>query len=105
MTTQQRYEEALESLLEKLRRDPYVLAVILVGSMSHDTVWEKSDIDLCVVAQEGKHRERSFSLVEEGISIHAWLVTRSEFRKAMEGSVGSSFMHSLMSKGRMLFTR
>jgi len=99
------YQEALESLVEKLQRDPYILAAILLGSLSHDIVWDKSDIDLFLVAAEGKHREKSFSLVERGINVHASLMTRSEFRKALEGSIGSSFVHSLLSKGRLLFSR
>ena len=82
-----------------------MLAAILLGSMSHDVVWEKSDIDLCVVTQEVKIRYTGLSLTEESVNIHAYMVTRSQFKNTIEGSVGSSFMHSLLSKGTLLFTR
>jgi predicted nucleotidyltransferase len=103
--TQILFQEALDSLVAKLQQDPYILAVILLGSLSHDVVWEKSDIDLLLVAQEGKHRATGFSLVERGVNIHASLQTRSEFRKCLEGAVRSSFVHSLLVKGRLLYSR
>ncbi|MBV9865480.1 MAG: hypothetical protein JO316_09035 [Abitibacteriaceae bacterium] len=102
---QQQYEKALELLVEKVQQDPYILAAILLGSLSYDVVWEKSDIDITLVTQEVKQAQTAFSLVECGINIHAIVVPRSQFKKMMAGSVQSSFMHSLMSKGKLLFTR
>jgi predicted nucleotidyltransferase len=102
---QARFQRALDTLVEKLKQDPYVLATILLGSMSHDVVWEKSDIDFCVVTQEVKIRYSSLNLTEESVNIHAYMLTRSQFKSLIEGSVGSSFMHSMLSKGTLLFTR
>ncbi len=42
----QRFTEALEALLEQVKQDRSILAAILCGSLSHDKVWAKSDIDL-----------------------------------------------------------
>ncbi len=39
------YRQALGSLIERLKPDTNILAIILEGSMAYDTVWEKSDID------------------------------------------------------------
>lgn len=104
-STQARYDAAVRAFVERVRQDPYILAVVLVGSLSHDVVWEKSDIDLVLVTQEGKLNETSFSLLEDGIHVHAYLTPRSAFRKSMEGSLQSSFMHSLLNHGRLVFTR
>jgi hypothetical protein len=101
---QQRFQRALDTLVDKLKQDSCVLAAVLLGSMSHDVVWEKSDIDLLVITQEVKVRHCNLSLSEEGVNIHACTVTRTQFRSLIEGSVGSSFMHSLISKGTFLFT-
>jgi predicted nucleotidyltransferase len=101
---QARFQLALDTLVNKLKQDPYVLAAVLVGSMSHDVVWEKSDIDLCVVTQEVKIRYSGLNLTEESVNIHAYMVTRSQFKGQIEGSVGGSFMHSMLSKGTLLFT-
>lgn len=101
----ERFQIALDQLVVKLRADTYVLGVILLGSMSHDVIWEKSDIDLLVITQEVKHRQTSLSLTEEGVNIHAYMVTRTEFRRQIEGSLRSSFMHSMLSKGTLIYTR
>jgi len=102
---QQHYERALESLVEKLKQDQTILAAILMGSLSYDVVWEKSDIDLVLIRQEGKQKANGFNLVEAGINVHAILTPRSEFKKMMEGALQSSFMHSALNRGRLLFTR
>jgi hypothetical protein len=104
------YQEALELLVEKLRRDEYILAAFLLGSLSHDVVWEKSDIDMMLVGQEvqvtkhGTAPDSSFTLTEKGINIHAFVVPRSKFKRQMEGSLQSSFTHSLLTKGRLLYS-
>jgi predicted nucleotidyltransferase len=53
---QELYTQALDSLIEKVKRDPYIVAAILLGSLSHDVVWEKSDIDLMLVTEETRSR-------------------------------------------------
>ena len=45
----QRYEAALERLIAQVKQDATILAAVLLGSLSHDVVWEKSDIDLVLV--------------------------------------------------------
>ncbi len=102
---QRRYTDALDQLIEKVKQDPNILAAILVGSLSYDVVWEKSDIDLLFITQETRQKFDSYYLIENGVIIHANMTTRSQFRRTLEGAVQSSFMHSLLMKGRILFTR
>ena len=108
-TTQRRFTAALDAFVERAKEEPYLLAIILGGSLSHDRVWEKSDIDLLVVGRDEKDdktREcKSFSLVENGVNIHATLQSRSQFKRMIEGSLQSTFMHSFFSQSRLLFTR
>jgi predicted nucleotidyltransferase len=103
--TREHFKHALAALVEKLQADRNVLAAVLMGSLAHDVVWEKSDIDLLVVTLDEKNERSSVALVELDVNIHASLVTRSEFRKLVEGSLGSSIMHSTLSKSRLLFAR
>jgi hypothetical protein len=42
----QTFTAALDTLVEQIKEDRSILAVVLCGSLSHDTVWAKSDIDL-----------------------------------------------------------
>jgi len=100
----ERYQGALDDLVARLRRDPYVVAALLLGSLAHDVVWERSDIDLLLCLQEVRLKAPGLTLTERGVSIHTTLVTRSAFRGMLEGSLQGAFTHSLLSKGRLLFT-
>lgn len=102
---QHQFTAALDSLVEQVKRDRSVLAAILCGSLSHDTVWSKSDIDLVLVTTDDKKTPRSVvSLYADGVNVHACLIPRAEFRQTVEGSVRNSFMHSYLAKGRLLYT-
>jgi predicted nucleotidyltransferase len=99
------FTAALEALVEQVKDDRSVLAAILCGSLSHDTVWAKSDIDLVLVTIDDKKVEASdVALYADGVNVHAVLIPRTQFRKTVEGSVHTSFMHSLLAKGRLLYT-
>jgi RNA polymerase sigma factor (sigma-70 family) len=97
------FNEALESFVGKVKQDRYVIAAILFGSLSHDTVWAKSDIDIMLVGREEKP-VRSFSLIENGVNIHATLWPRSKFKQALEGSLQGDMMHSSFALSTLLFT-
>lgn len=102
---QQRYKTALERLVAKVQADSSVIAAVLFGSLSYDTVWHRSDIDLLLVTQETRLLRKELSLVEEGVSINGGVTTRNEFRRMLEGSEQGSFLHSMLVKGQMLFCR
>jgi len=99
-----RYQAALETFVAKVKQDSYIIAAILGGSLSHDQVWEKSDIDILLVGRSEKVRERSYYLLEDGINIHAWLLSRSRFKEQIERALQSSFFHSYFSKSTLLFS-
>ena len=100
-----RFHDALDALVEQVKEDRTILAAILCGSLSHDTVWAKSDIDLVLVTIDDKKIEgQDLALYADGVNVHAILLPRAQFRKTIEGTIRNSFMHSLLAKGRLLFT-
>ena len=102
---QDQFQGALAALVEQVKCDRSILAAILCGSLSHDTVWSKSDIDLLLVTIDDKKPGREgLSLYADGINVHAMLFTRADFRKMAEGSLRNSFVHSFLAKGRLLYT-
>lgn len=104
-TIEQRFATALDGLIEDVRQDRSILAAILCGSLSHDTVWAKSDIDLVLITiDDRKATKGGVSLYADGVNIHAILTARSEFRRMAEGAIRNSFMHSFLAKGRLLYT-
>lgn len=102
---EQQFSAALDALVEQVKADRSILAAILCGSLSHDRVWAKSDIDLALVTIDDKKVEGGdLALYADGVNVHAFLVPRARFRKIVEGSIQNSFMHSLLAKGRLLYT-
>ena len=100
-----RFNAALTELVEQVKRDRSILASILCGSLSHDTVWSKSDIDLLLVTIDDRKADKEgVCLNADGLNVHAILMPRAEFRKIAEGAIRNSFMHSLLAKGRLLYT-
>jgi hypothetical protein len=104
-TVQTTFTDALDALVEQVKRDRSILAAVLCGSLSHDRVWEKSDIDLLLVTIDDKKVPCSdVALYANGINVHALLMPRAEFRKTVEGALHNSIMHSYLAKGRLLYT-
>jgi len=101
----QAFRKALDALVAQVQQDRSILAALLCGSLSHDTVWAKSDIDLVLVTvDDGKVAAGSIALYADGVNVHAFLIPRAEFRRMVEGSLQNSFWHSLLVKGRLLYT-
>ena len=104
-SVRQEFAVALDALIEQIRRDRSVLAAILCGSLAHDTVWSRSDIDLVLVTIDDKKVESgSVALYADGVNVHALLYPRAEFRRMVDGSLRNSFSHSFLAKGRLLYT-
>jgi hypothetical protein len=102
---ERRFTAALASLIEQVKGDRSILAALLCGSLSHDTVWAKSDIDLVFVTVDDRQVEAGDkALYADGEIVHALLMPRAQFRKMVEGSVRNSFAHSFLLKGRLLYT-
>ena len=69
--------------IERIAEDRYVLAVVLVGSLSTETIWARESLGLWIIEADGVSRrlpsdgedERVFRiLVENGINIHAEVI-------------------------------
>lgn len=95
-----RFEAALDQLIERVSEDRYVLAVVLVGSLIEETVWDRETIGLWIIEADGVSRrlqsdgkdERIFRcLCENGINIHAEIIPRSRFKQMVEGSSRTAF--------------
>ena len=102
---EQQYQEAVEALVEKVQKDPYVLAAIVAGSFSYAQVWEKSDLDVELIGKDAIRPTQSFfSLVENGVNIHARITPRNAFKQSIESAQQGSFTHSYFSHSTLLFS-
>ena len=88
-----RYQSALNLFVERLEQDKTILAAVLVGSLSDETIWRKEKIYLWLIEvdgvtkrlkADGEDKDVFRTLCEEGINIHAHLIPRSRFRQMVE---------------------
>lgn len=108
-----RYQSALEDLIGRLREDRYVLAVVLEGSLTTETIWRRESIGVWIIEADGVTRrllsdgsnERLFRiLVEGGINIHAELIPRSRFKQMVEGVARTAFSCNFFAERRVVYS-
>ena len=107
VSLQQKFGAALDRLIEQVKLDRSILAAILCGSLSHDTVWAGSDIDLVLITIDDKSFGKEpdgLALYADEVNVHAFMMPRANFRKTVEGTLRNSFFHSLLAKSRLLYT-
>src|SRR5215469_1076466 len=109
-----RFQAALNQLIERIAEDRYVLALVLVGSLSEETIWRRETLGLWIIEADGVSRrlpsdgndERVFRiLVENGINIHAELIPRSRFRKMVEGASRTAFSCNFFARRRIVYSK
>ena len=80
---------ALDSFEDKVKQDRYIVIAILYGSLSHDTVWRKSDIDIMLIGREEKPgKSTSVSLYLDSRTFSPGSAIAGVHRIATRGRVG-----------------
>ncbi len=108
-----RFEAALARLIDRVRQDRYILAVVQVGSLTPETIWERETLGVWIIEADDVTRrlpsdgkdERIFRiLVEDGIDIHAEVIPRSRFRQMVEGSSRTAFSCSFFARRKVVYS-
>ncbi len=110
----ERFQAALNRLTERVAADRYVLAIVLVGSLSPETMWRRESLGLWIIEADGVSRrlpsdgndERVYRiLVENGINIHAEVIPRSRFKKMVEGASRTAFSCNFFAKRQIVYSK
>jgi hypothetical protein len=109
-----RFEAALRQLIERIEEDRYILALVLVGSLSTETIWQRESLGLWIIEADGVSRrlpsdgqdERIFRiLVENGINMHAEVIPRTRFKKMVEGASRTAFSCNFFARRQIVYSR
>jgi hypothetical protein len=109
-----RFQTALDGFVERIAKDRYVLAIVLVGSLSAETIWDRQSLGLWIVEADGVGRrllsdgndERIFRiLVENGINIHAEVIPRSRFKQMVEGTSRTAFSCNFFARRQIVYSK
>jgi hypothetical protein len=109
-----RFETALRQFVERIAEDRYILAVVLVGSLRSETIWQRESLALWIIEADGVSRrlpsdgkdERIYRiLVENGINIHAEVIPRSRFKQMVEGASRTAFSCNFFAVRRIVYSK
>jgi hypothetical protein len=109
-----RFKAALAQFVERIMEDRYVLAIVQVGSLLLETMWERHSLSLWIIEADGVTRrlpsdgtdERVFrTLVENGVNVHAEVIPRSRFKKMVEGASRTAFSCNFFAERRVVASK
>lgn len=109
-----RFQAALAQLLERFEEDRYILAAVLVGTLSEETIWRRDAVRLWIIEADGVSRRlrsdgedaRIFrTLVENGINIHAEVIPRSRFKQMVEGASRTAFSCNFFASRTLVYSQ
>ncbi len=109
-----KFEAALKQFIERIAEDRYVLALVLVGSLSTEIIWRRESLGLWIIEADGVSRrlpsdgndERIYRiLVENDINIHAEVIPRSRFKQMVEGASRTAFSCNFFAERRMVYSK
>lgn len=108
----QRFQQALALFISRIREDRNIIAAVLEGSLSEETIWRKESIHLWIIEvdgvtkrliSDGNDESVYRTLVEDDINIHAELIPRSRFKQMVEGSSRTAFSCNFFAKRELVY--
>lgn len=100
-----RYQKVFNSVIERLRKNEDILAVMAFGSMVTGDLWEGSDIDIFVIVKEQQESIRNIYTEENNISVHMKLLSKENFLNFYENNVIGGYMHRILISSKLIFSK
>ncbi|RXE60389.1 hypothetical protein [Acetivibrio mesophilus] len=101
----ERYNKALDSVVLKFKSDPKCLAAFLIGSLSHDLIWEWSDLQILLIYDDSYQGSSDYYLLEQDVPVVVNIRKRNSFKEYLESANVSDYYFCALSKSTLLFTK
>ncbi len=102
---EERCNRIIENMCAKLYEDKQCIAAYLLGSASHDKLWEWSDIQIAVILDDGYKGKRYYTLFEEEMCIALNIYTLTAFKEFIGAIHIDDFIWKAFSKCTKIFSR
>jgi len=99
------YQNAFNSIVERLKTTDEVLAVMVFGSMLTGDIWAESDIDLFVVLEKNMGEVKNIYTEEKEIPVHIKLMSKEKFIKLYSEDLKGGFIHRIFASSRLVFSK
>ena len=104
-TLREQCNAIIERISDRLYHDGKCIAAYLLGSFSHDAIWEWSDIQVEAVYDDDYRGKTVYRLYEDGMCVVLNLHTLTRFRTFIGNGNVDDFLWKAFSKGRKLFSK
>lgn len=101
----EKFDVALCSVVEKFKQDKKCLAAFLVGSMSHDLIWEYSDLEILAIYDDSYKGPSNFNLLEHDVQVVVNIRKRNTFKDYLGSADVSDYWFCALSKSTLLFSK
>ena len=95
----------IEAMKDKLYHDKKCIAAYLLGSFSHDKIWEWSDIQLELVFDDGYKGKMHYSMYENGMNVILNIHTLTNFKAYINNVNVDDYLWKAFSKSTKLFSK
>lgn len=99
------YQRTFGTIMNTLKQNPKVLAILVSGSIVNGDLWDESDIDIMIVCSEDKKSIKNLYTEEEDIPVHIKVMEKNQFIRAYESNVKGSKFHRNLSASRLMFSK
>ncbi|PRX29285.1 hypothetical protein BX659_11029 [Orenia metallireducens] len=101
----EQFKKALDSTIEKFQDEKKCLAGFLIGSMSHDLIWEWSDLEILLIFDESYQGSSSYHLLEHNVHVALNIRTINEFKEYLASTNVADYWFCALSKSTLLFCK
>jgi predicted nucleotidyltransferase len=99
------YQKAFNSIVDRLKGNGSVLAVMVFGSMVTGDFWEESDIDLFVILDTKMPEIRNIYTEEKSVAVHIKVMSKNKFLQLYEEDIRGGFIHRIFASSRLVFSK
>jgi len=99
------YQKAFNSIVDRLKSNDSVLAVMVFGSMVTGDLWEESDIDLFVILDQKMHAIKNIYTEEKDVAVHIKVMSKNKFLVLYDEDLRGGFIHRVFASSRLVFSK
>lgn len=97
--------QALDSFVEKVKKDENVIGVLLAGSLYKEFINENSDINIILIIADKQHDRSSFICMENDLIFNIDIFERTQIIQNLSRQYGDMYRYSFLSNSKFIFCK
>lgn len=101
----EQYNHIIKKIKISLHTEKQCIAAYLLGSASHDLLWEWSDLQIAVILEDGYRGKPYYSLYEEDLIVALNLYSLTAFKEFIGAFCADDYLWKAFAKSTKLFSK